>query len=898
MDAKELDVPVDENIEAEASPQASSHVAPTEMGGAMKTDEEPGEVSNVQVVCRFRPFNEREKELGLPDSKDLFRLGDGFVKFKDSQGAYQTFKVTRAFPPESTQEQVFQIVAKKAMTDLFSGYNASIFAYGQTGSGKSWTMFGSLKDLNYRGLVPRCTETIFQTIKSGAVRGSTITISCSYCEIYQESISDLLKPELRNLQIRENTDAGVYIQGLTREYVGSVVDVYALIALGDSSKRKAATKMNPNSSRSHCCFTITIDQRNSEGKESRAQLNLVDLAGSERVSKSHAEGQSFEEAKKINLSLTVLSQVINALADGSSHVPYRVSKLTRLLQNSLGGNSKTSMVVACSPHIDNRDETLSSLRFAARCSCVSNKVKQNTLLTAAELRAMLERANFEILKATGGKVGTLNRFLDASTQTEEEFGVGEEAVVTAIHREIEEDVVALELATVKSRIGQLTEQLSSKQLEIDGLNQRLIQSNRRLLEAVSTKLPPVIAVDGTRKMSQMPPSKRRFTNFGWNRNKNQDDESGARSARIHKMKSRMSRLGKMMASPRVILGRVSIKSNRREPRDSIDSSIPPVRGVSDSPDHRHIAPRESAASKVGLSDPIDISLLASSPTTLDIAIRKSMQISPDLEDHSVSVNSPSLLHSRDSTDDLQISNFSSAASRQYPPCEVRVEVHKASLDSNIAPHENSLEGSTGDDIPTWKKTLQEGQLRLDRLAAESRVEEKKLENSKLLTHIEDLRRSEKRLAAQCEDQDSVIGRQQDMIRKMKEELDRNRTFEEKQASKIDTLEVEVSKLREQLLRRDNLVDNHSGGANIVVPISDGSVLQPLREQQALGQLGKLLDVFSFGFGGGGEGEEGEESSVGDKLSNVFHSLNIFAAPSDPKPLPVKQPDSGFFKKFW
>lgn len=784
-------------------------------------DEATAELSNVLVVCRFRPFNHREGLLGTAESKDLFRISEDQVEFKDSQGSYQSFKMSKVFPPETTQEQVFRTVAQKAMTDLFSGYNASIFAYGQTGSGKSYTMFGSLKDINLRGLIPRCTETIFQTIKSGAVFGSTITISCSYCEIYQEVVTDLLKPEKGPLQLRESSELGVYVQNLTHEYVGSVVDVYALIALGDVSKRRASTKMNPHSSRSHCCFSIIIEQKNSLGKGSRAQLNLVDLAGSERISKTQAEGQSLEEAKKINLSLTALSQVINALADGSNHVPYRVSKLTRLLQNSLGGNSKTSMVVACSPHADNREETLSSLRFAARCSCVANKVKQNTLLSADELREMLERAHLEILRATGGQLPS--RMIDAETQTD---GNGEQdSLMDAVENVLNSDALNRQVDQLRAEILESHEQINVKQLEIDTLNQRLIQANRRLIDHRRISKDSKDAV------------------FKSEKGPTTDAESTAEKFSFFKKKKSVESTSSFMSprklsllishNSRTLFGRK--KSRRKSLSADNLSHPPPPREPRDFPEHPSGSGKQVSFKEIVVVDD---------------------GVPPPPE-------SPTNILNDDYGSEFPVSRHS------IP----KIPVPRMTIDETDLPDNSGFDRS---------ETIAESPMN---------TYSQSQRNDSL--ESVDFKVEQERLAVQCEKQDSIIERQQELIKKLKAQIDSYRLDEQDHLVTIESLELEVSTLREQMLRKDRLVGRQSmGGANLVVPIDEDSVLQPMRDQQDAGKLGQLFDLFSFGFGSAGNGEGGS-----NRISQAFQSLNFFSTEAEPTEEPKEK--SGILKlKFW
>jgi kinesin family protein 5 len=230
----------------------------------------------------------------------------------------------------------------------------------------------------------------------------------------------------KDLEVREHKTKGVYIEDLTWEYVSCTNDILALLALGDANKVRRATKMNPSSSRSHCNFCIRAEKKDTQtNRVTENDFNLVDLAGSERIAKSGAsEGTALEELKKINLSLTALAQCINALTQGAAaaFVPFRQSKLTRILQDSLGGNAKTTMLVACSPHPDNADETLGSLRFAQRCANVTNKAKVNVQLSVEELTEMIDalRADLERVKRSKGYV--CPDMTDSCTQCEEEEG--------------------------------------------------------------------------------------------------------------------------------------------------------------------------------------------------------------------------------------------------------------------------------------------------------------------------------------------------------------------------------------------------------------------------------------------------------------------------------------------
>ncbi len=259
-------------------------------------------------------------------------------------------------------------------------------------------MMGSdIEDDESRGIIPRIVEQMFACIDLSP-RNIEYTVRVSYMEIYMERIRDLLMPQNDNLPVHEEKSRGVYVKGLLEIYVSSVQEVYEVMRRGGAARATAATNMNQESSRSHSIFVITITQKNVEtGSAKSGQLFLVDLAGSEKVGKTGASGQTLEEAKKINKSLSALGMVINSLTDGkSTHIPYRDSKLTRILQESLGGNSRTTLIINCSPSSYNDAETLGTLRFGVRAKSIKNKAKINTELSPTELKQLLKKAQHQV----------------------------------------------------------------------------------------------------------------------------------------------------------------------------------------------------------------------------------------------------------------------------------------------------------------------------------------------------------------------------------------------------------------------------------------------------------------------------------------------------------------------
>jgi len=290
------------------------------------------------------------------------------------------------------QKHVYDTVAASVVDSVLNGYNGTIFAYGQTGSGKTHTMEGRPDPPHLRGIIPNSFVHIFDYVSSAS--DQQFLVRASYLEIYNEEIRDLLSKDPKNsLELKENIDTGVYVKDLTSFVVKNVTEIDHVMQAGKKNRSVGATLMNQSSSRSHSIFTIVIECCSAAaGDKIRVgKLNLVDLAGSERQSKTGATGDRLKEATKINLSLAALGNVISALVDGkSSHIPYRDSKLTRLLQNSLGGNAKTVMCANAGPADYNYDETLSTLRYANRAKNIKNKPKINEDPKDAMLREYQE----------------------------------------------------------------------------------------------------------------------------------------------------------------------------------------------------------------------------------------------------------------------------------------------------------------------------------------------------------------------------------------------------------------------------------------------------------------------------------------------------------------------------
>ncbi|KAK2454035.1 kinesin protein KIN-12B [Trifolium repens] len=345
--------------------------------------------SGVKVVVRVKPVC---NDKGEPDSV-IQKISHDSLSING-----QDFTFDSVAHMDSTQLDIFELIGVPLVENCLAGFNSSIFAYGQTGSGKTYTMWGRPDSLAVEnliidqqgGLAPRVFERLFARINEEQTDQLQYQCHCSFLEIYNEQITDLLDPNKRNLQIREDVKSGIYVENLTEVHVSTLKDVNQLLLKGLLNRTVGATSANSESSRSHTVFTCVVESRSKSIANciircKTSKINLVDLAGSERQKSTGVAGNCLKEAGNINRSLSQLGNLINILAEVSQtgkqrHIPYRDSKLTFLLQESLGGNAKLTLLCAISPAQSCRSETFYTLKFAQRGKAIKNKAVVNEVM--------------------------------------------------------------------------------------------------------------------------------------------------------------------------------------------------------------------------------------------------------------------------------------------------------------------------------------------------------------------------------------------------------------------------------------------------------------------------------------------------------------------------------------
>ncbi|KAK4939883.1 Kinesin-related motor protein [Elasticomyces elasticus] len=382
-------------------------------------EEDHGEETNIHVVVRCRGRNEREvrENSGVVVSTTGVKGKNVELSMGPNAISNKTYQFDKVFSPAADQAIIFEDVVAPILSEMLTGFNCTIFAYGQTGTGKTYTMSGDMTDnlgllSDAAGIIPRVLSTLFQKLETDEVECS---VKCSFIELYNEELRDLLAAD-DSVKLKIYDDANkkshtaTMVQGMEESYITSSSAGIKLLQQGSYRRQVAATKCNDLSSRSHTVFTITtyIKKVNEAGEDyiCTGKLNLVDLAGSENIQRSGAENKRAVEAGVINKSLLTLGRVINALVDKSSHIPYRESKLTRLLQDSLGGRTKTCIIATVSPARSNLEETISTLDYAFRAKNIRNKPQVNSMISKQRL---LKEFTMEIEKIKSELIATRQR---------------------------------------------------------------------------------------------------------------------------------------------------------------------------------------------------------------------------------------------------------------------------------------------------------------------------------------------------------------------------------------------------------------------------------------------------------------------------------------------------------
>ena len=355
----------------------------------------------IKVCCRFRKEFHSEEEY---DSWQ-FDTETSTISLNSKNWTYDYI-----LTPDSTQENMYKKVAFKTISDFTEGYHGTIFAYGQSGSGKTYSMLGPdsvLETLSTNnenelyGITPRAIYQIFESLNEFSRNGTNWKLSLSYIEIYNEKVKCLLSGK-NELKIREDPNEGFIIPEKDSIDCRSPKEIFEGIHKANENRATGATNQNERSSRSHSIMQLELIYNSIDGLVRKSRLSLVDLAGSERIAKTGAEGQRLKEAQKINQSLTTLGMVIMALTTpGSKHVPFRNSKLTLILRDSLGGSSKTTLLCTASRLKRHSEESIQTLYFASRAKAIKNSAKKNVILNAGELQYVCNGLKKELMFLRG-----------------------------------------------------------------------------------------------------------------------------------------------------------------------------------------------------------------------------------------------------------------------------------------------------------------------------------------------------------------------------------------------------------------------------------------------------------------------------------------------------------------
>ncbi|CAL4928651.1 unnamed protein product [Urochloa decumbens] len=434
---------------------------------------------NIRVFCRCRPLSKDEVSSGRKCVVDFDGANNGDIVITNAGATKKTFKFDRVFTPKDDQDVVYAD-ASPLVTSVLDGYNVCIFAYGQTGTGKTFTMEGTERN---RGVNYRTLEELFK-IAEERKESVTYDLSVSVLEVYNEQIRDLLATSSsKKLEIKQNSEGYNHVPGLVEAKVENIKEVWDVLQTGSNARAVGSNNVNEHSSRSHCMLCIMVRANNLlNGECTSSKLWLVDLAGSERLAKTDVQGERLKEAQNINRSLSTLGDVISALATKNSHIPYRNSKLTHLLQDSLGGDSKALMFVQISPSDNDVSETLTSLTFANRVRRVELGPAKKQVDTGElqKTKQMLERTKQEVRV----KDDSLRK-LEENLQTLETKAKGKEQLCKNLQEKVKElerqlDSKAHSKITSEKQQLQLSGKLKEKEEMCTALQKKMVELECKL----------------------------------------------------------------------------------------------------------------------------------------------------------------------------------------------------------------------------------------------------------------------------------------------------------------------------------------------------------------------------------------------------------------------------------
>ncbi|KAI1077674.1 kinesin-domain-containing protein, partial [Whalleya microplaca] len=495
-------------IDRTAAPSPAESLSSTTTTGTKRKDRdyevEVGEETNITVVVRCRGRNERE----VRENSAVVVSAEG-VKGKlvelsmgPNSLSNKTYNFDRVFSQAADQSMIYDDVVKPILEEMLGGYNCTIFAYGQTGTGKTYTMSGDMTNTlgllsDAAGIIPRVLHSLFNKLDMDDTESF---VKCSFIELYNEELRDLISGE-ENAKLKifdDNSRKGhstTVVQGMEESHIKNATEGIKLLQDGSLKRQVAATKCNDLSSRSHTVFTITacVKRTGEDGEDyvSAGKLNLVDLAGSENIQRSGAENKRAAEAGLINKSLLTLGRVINALVDRGSHIPYRESKLTRLLQDSLGGRTKTCIIATVSPAKSNLEETISTLDYAFRAKNIRNKPQVNQLINK---KTLLREFTHEIERLKSELIATRQR--NGVYLTNESY---EEMTVESESRRIQNEEKAARIETLESNLRNKVQELFSLTSSFMGIKKDHEATRSQLDETKGVLDQTELVLEATRK---------------------------------------------------------------------------------------------------------------------------------------------------------------------------------------------------------------------------------------------------------------------------------------------------------------------------------------------------------------------------------------------------------------